>query len=204
MVVQRRRAPAAGRADGGGGRELSRLPPVGPDLRRRSAAATTISARASPTWTPTASTRRSSTRACARRARACSATTASCSSRACAPTTSGCSSSAPVARAPLRPGDDPGDGRRRCRGRARMGAARSGYRGVLISTFPNGSVEPSADDDPFWARAAGGRRSGRAAHRQLSRRRAGRSGARFDPARGAAARLRSASRARTRSRWSRA
>ena len=33
-------------------------------------------------------------------------------------------------------------------------ALAQGYRGVLISTFPNGSVEPSADDDPFWARAA--------------------------------------------------
>ena len=29
-----------------------------------------------------------------------------------------------------------------------------GYRGVLISTFPSGRVEPSIDDDPFWARAA--------------------------------------------------
>ena len=28
-----------------------------------------------------------------------------------------------------------------------------GYRGALISTFPNGPVEPSADDEPFWARA---------------------------------------------------
>ncbi|MGH7896279.1 MAG: amidohydrolase family protein, partial [Candidatus Binatia bacterium] len=28
-----------------------------------------------------------------------------------------------------------------------------GYRGVVISTFPAGRVEPSADDDPFWARA---------------------------------------------------
>jgi predicted TIM-barrel fold metal-dependent hydrolase len=28
-----------------------------------------------------------------------------------------------------------------------------GYRGVLISTFPNGAVEPSPGDDPFWARA---------------------------------------------------
>jgi predicted TIM-barrel fold metal-dependent hydrolase len=28
-----------------------------------------------------------------------------------------------------------------------------GYKGVLVSTFPNGSVEPSTDDDPFWARA---------------------------------------------------
>jgi predicted TIM-barrel fold metal-dependent hydrolase len=33
-------------------------------------------------------------------------------------------------------------------------ALAQGYRGVLISTFPNGGVEPSADDDPFWARAA--------------------------------------------------
>ena len=32
-------------------------------------------------------------------------------------------------------------------------ALRAGYRGVLISTFPSGSVDPSADDDPFWARA---------------------------------------------------
>jgi predicted TIM-barrel fold metal-dependent hydrolase len=32
-------------------------------------------------------------------------------------------------------------------------ALRAGYRGVLISTFPNGGVEPTADDDPFWARA---------------------------------------------------
>jgi predicted TIM-barrel fold metal-dependent hydrolase len=31
-------------------------------------------------------------------------------------------------------------------------ALRHGYRGVLISTFPNGSVEPSAADDPFWSR----------------------------------------------------
>lgn len=30
----------------------------------------------------------------------------------------------------------------------------AGYRGVLISTFPGGGVEPSPDDDPFWARAA--------------------------------------------------
>ncbi len=33
-------------------------------------------------------------------------------------------------------------------------ALREGYRGVLISSFPNGSVEPSPEDDPFWARAA--------------------------------------------------
>jgi predicted TIM-barrel fold metal-dependent hydrolase len=32
-------------------------------------------------------------------------------------------------------------------------ALRAGYRGVLISTFPSGSVDPSPDDDPFWARA---------------------------------------------------
>src|SRR5262245_26729949 len=32
-------------------------------------------------------------------------------------------------------------------------ARRQGYRGVLISSFPSGTVEPSADDDPFWARA---------------------------------------------------
>jgi len=32
-------------------------------------------------------------------------------------------------------------------------ALRAGYRGVLISTFPSGAVEPSPDDDPFWARA---------------------------------------------------
>ena len=32
-------------------------------------------------------------------------------------------------------------------------ALRAGYRGVLISTFPNGAVEPSTDDDAFWARA---------------------------------------------------
>jgi len=31
-------------------------------------------------------------------------------------------------------------------------AVRSGCKGVLISTFPNGSVEPSRADDPFWAR----------------------------------------------------
>ena len=28
-----------------------------------------------------------------------------------------------------------------------------GYRGVLVSTFPSGRVEPSRDDDTFWARA---------------------------------------------------
>ncbi|MEW6270009.1 MAG: amidohydrolase family protein [Thermodesulfobacteriota bacterium] len=28
-----------------------------------------------------------------------------------------------------------------------------GYRGLLISTFPSGAVEPASDDDPFWARA---------------------------------------------------
>ncbi len=32
-------------------------------------------------------------------------------------------------------------------------ALRQDYRGVLVSTFPNGTVEPSAADDPFWARA---------------------------------------------------
>ena len=29
-----------------------------------------------------------------------------------------------------------------------------GYRAVLISTFPGGTVEPTTEDDPFWARAA--------------------------------------------------
>jgi predicted TIM-barrel fold metal-dependent hydrolase len=33
-------------------------------------------------------------------------------------------------------------------------ALAQGYRGVLVSTFPSGRVEPSRDDDPFWARAA--------------------------------------------------
>jgi predicted TIM-barrel fold metal-dependent hydrolase len=33
-------------------------------------------------------------------------------------------------------------------------ALHRGYRGVLISTFPSGAVEPSIGDDPFWARAA--------------------------------------------------
>lgn len=32
-------------------------------------------------------------------------------------------------------------------------ALRAGHRGVLVSTFPSGAVEPSPDDDPFWARA---------------------------------------------------
>jgi predicted TIM-barrel fold metal-dependent hydrolase len=32
-------------------------------------------------------------------------------------------------------------------------ALERGYRGVLISTFPSGAVEPSAEDDAFWARA---------------------------------------------------
>ena len=32
-------------------------------------------------------------------------------------------------------------------------ALAKGYRGVLVSTFPSGRVEPSPDDDPFWARA---------------------------------------------------
>ena len=32
-------------------------------------------------------------------------------------------------------------------------ALRNGYRGVLISTFPSGAVEPSPADDPFWAQA---------------------------------------------------
>jgi predicted TIM-barrel fold metal-dependent hydrolase len=32
-------------------------------------------------------------------------------------------------------------------------ALAAGYRGVLVSTFPSGRVEPSRDDDPFWARA---------------------------------------------------
>lgn len=33
-------------------------------------------------------------------------------------------------------------------------ALRRGFRGVLISAFPAGTVEPSTADDPFWARAA--------------------------------------------------
>jgi predicted TIM-barrel fold metal-dependent hydrolase len=32
-------------------------------------------------------------------------------------------------------------------------ALAAAYRGVLISTFPSGRVEPTRDDDPFWARA---------------------------------------------------
>jgi predicted TIM-barrel fold metal-dependent hydrolase len=32
-------------------------------------------------------------------------------------------------------------------------ALTAGYSGVLISTFPSGGVEPSTDDDGFWARA---------------------------------------------------
>src|SRR5262249_37419755 len=32
-------------------------------------------------------------------------------------------------------------------------ALRHGYRGMLISVFPNGGVEPSRADDPFWAHA---------------------------------------------------
>lgn len=32
-------------------------------------------------------------------------------------------------------------------------AVKQGYRGVLISTFPNGSVDLTLDDDAFWARA---------------------------------------------------
>ena len=31
-------------------------------------------------------------------------------------------------------------------------ALERGYRGVLVSTFPSGRVEPSRDDDPFWVR----------------------------------------------------
>jgi len=31
-------------------------------------------------------------------------------------------------------------------------ALAQGYRGVLVSAFPSGRVEPSRDDDPFWAR----------------------------------------------------
>lgn len=33
-------------------------------------------------------------------------------------------------------------------------AMRAGHRGVLISTFPSGAVEPDDADAPFWARAA--------------------------------------------------
>jgi len=33
-------------------------------------------------------------------------------------------------------------------------ALRQGYRGVLVSLFPNGSVDPAPQDDAFWARAA--------------------------------------------------
>ncbi|MBI1813761.1 MAG: amidohydrolase family protein [Deltaproteobacteria bacterium] len=32
-------------------------------------------------------------------------------------------------------------------------ALQRGFAGVLIAAFPNGSVEPTTDDDPFWARA---------------------------------------------------
>jgi predicted TIM-barrel fold metal-dependent hydrolase len=32
-------------------------------------------------------------------------------------------------------------------------ALAQGHRGAVISTFPSGAVEPSAEDDPFWARA---------------------------------------------------
>ena len=32
-------------------------------------------------------------------------------------------------------------------------AMKSGHRGAIISSFPNGSLEPMPEDDPFWARA---------------------------------------------------
>jgi predicted TIM-barrel fold metal-dependent hydrolase len=32
-------------------------------------------------------------------------------------------------------------------------AMKNGHRGALISSFPNGSLAPSPEDDPFWARA---------------------------------------------------
>jgi len=32
-------------------------------------------------------------------------------------------------------------------------ALKSGHRGAVISSFPNGSLFPQAEDDPFWARA---------------------------------------------------
>jgi predicted TIM-barrel fold metal-dependent hydrolase len=32
-------------------------------------------------------------------------------------------------------------------------AMKNGHRGALISSFPNGSLAPSRDDDPFWSRA---------------------------------------------------
>jgi predicted TIM-barrel fold metal-dependent hydrolase len=32
-------------------------------------------------------------------------------------------------------------------------ALKNGHRGAVISSFPNGSLAPSAQDDPFWARA---------------------------------------------------
>jgi predicted TIM-barrel fold metal-dependent hydrolase len=32
-------------------------------------------------------------------------------------------------------------------------ALKDGHRGAVISSFPNGSLDPSAEDDPFWARA---------------------------------------------------
>jgi hypothetical protein len=38
-------------------------------------------------------------------------------------------------------------------------AMKSGHKGAVISSFPNGTLHPQADDEPFWARRSGSLRS---------------------------------------------
>ena len=42
-----------------------------------------------------------------------------------------------------------------------------GHRGVVISAFPNGSLDPDAEDERVLGARAGDRHAGRGAHRQL-------------------------------------
>ena len=142
--------------------------PVGHHLRRRCARAASTPRPASPTWTPTASGSRCSTRA----SRSAGAKVYGADPElqlACVAAYNDwlaefCEGSRRPARRP----------RRSCRRPASTTAIAEteraialGHRGVVISAFPNGSLDAAPEDDALLGARAGRRHPGRGAHRQL-------------------------------------
>ena len=169
LVVRRRQEAPPARPHRHRGAELPAVPLLRDALRRDPTRAASTRRRVCATSTPTGCTRRSSIPASRWRARARTPTIASCSAPACAPTTSGCWSSA----------RRPAAGSCRRRSFPTTGvddavaelewAIKHGHRGALIATFPGGSYEPTAEDDPVLGDRRGGGVPARHPHRQLQR-----------------------------------
>ena len=143
------------------------VPAVGHHLRGDAARAASTRRPGSPTSTPTGSTSRCCTRASRCRAPRSTAPSPSSSTRASAPTTTGSPSSARGATAGW-------SARRSCRRPASTTAIAEferalalGHRGVVISSFPNGTLDAAPEDDAVLGVRAGRRHPGRRAHRQL-------------------------------------